>query len=449
MAYPPGSTVVLAYMRASTSKQELDVQHELLTNAGFDELYQEHISGMRGERRQFRAMVDRALELSATGCRVEVLVVNDTRFARDVITSLSEIERLEGAGCKIRTIESGAMSLATPEDFLLTVVKAATAQHYSLNLSREIKKRNDKKRREGLPLCNRVPWPYRRNAERKLEPDPEAWPIARELTERLLAGETMGSCLQWLYEDYGIERSRGWLRIWIHNAHMRGHTPYTVGGRGKAEKCVWKPTQITYNTHPPLFSEAEYQALARGFEDRRSRRGNNKNATVYAVPAIVWCSCGRKANPTIDPTKHRRFRCPWLFCQVRKPSIKQSVIEAAIQEAILEAAEAVAAAALTQDAPDPKIAALEAEAEGLRPFAGRASIAAEIEAIELEIAQLKAAQGNQAAGAAELRQQILALQDMPWEELSQEQRREIYLSVIERVEIESGEVVLVKVRGVG
>lgn len=435
-------------MRASTNKQELDIQHDLLSRAGFDELFQEHISGRRGDRPEFRRMVDRALELSGQGVRVYVLVVNDSRFARDVITCLSEIERLEAVGCTIRSIEGGAMSLKTPEDFLLTVVKAAASQHYSLNLSREIKKRNDKKRAEGLPLCNRLPWAYLRGPDRQLIPDPAAWAAARGLIDKLLAGEAIGACLDWLRDEHGVEKSRAWVRLWTQNPTIRGHIPYTVGGRPKAEKGVFKPTTILYNRHPALISEAEYQAIIRGFEDRRGRRGANQNAKIYPVPRIVWCTCGRKANPTIDPSGVRRHRCQWPHCPQRRRSTKDDAIEAAIQEAILEAAEAVAAAVLTQDTTDPRIAGLEAEAAGLRPFAVRAGIAAEIEAIELEVAQLKAAQGNQAAGVAELREALLGVAWAPWGAMTDQQRRGIYGRFVERVEVEGGEVVGVVVRGV-
>jgi site-specific DNA recombinase len=445
----PLPLVILAYMRASTTKQELDVQLDLLQRAGFDELYQEHISGTRGERPQFRAMVDRALELSAKGQQVEVLVVNDSRFARDVITSLSEIERLEAVGCRIRTIEGGAMSLATPEDFLLTVVKAATAQHYSLNLSREIRKRNAKKRKDGLPLCNRVPWPYRRGPDGKLEPDVNAWSGARDFVDRLLNGDSIGSCLDWLRETQGIQKSRAWVRLWVHNPLIRGHTAYTIGGRSKAEKGIYKPTTILYHTHPALVTEAEYEALARGFVERRGRRGANANATIYPVPSIVWCSCSRKAIPTIDPAGVRRFRCHWQHCPNRRPSTRQDAIEAAIQEAILESAEMIATAVLaTADGTDPRIAAWEAEIEQLRPLAARPAIAAEIEAIELEIAHAKAAQGHQAAGEVELREKVLGLQWLEWEALTPETRRSIYAEIIERVTIEGGEVLGVEVRGV-
>jgi DNA invertase Pin-like site-specific DNA recombinase len=58
---------VLAYCRASTNKQELDLQLHLLSQQGYDELFQEHISGRRRDRPEFERLVSRALELAGQG----------------------------------------------------------------------------------------------------------------------------------------------------------------------------------------------------------------------------------------------------------------------------------------------------------------------------------------------------------------------------------------------
>jgi hypothetical protein len=71
-----------------------------------------------------------------------------------------------------------------------------------------------------------------------------------------------------------------------------------------------------------------------------------------------------------------------------------------------------------------------------------------VAAIELEIAQLKAAQGHQAAGAVELRERIADLHWIDWATVPAEDRRAIYAAVIQRAEVLGGEVVEVRVRGV-
>jgi len=81
-------------------------------------------------------------------------------------------------------------------------------------------------------------------------------------------------------------------------------------------------------------------------------------------------------------------------------------------------------------------------------MASRPAIAAEIAAIELEISQLKAAQGHQAAGDAELRERIADLHWIDWATVPAKDRRAIYAAVVARVEVLGGEVVEVRVRGV-
>jgi DNA invertase Pin-like site-specific DNA recombinase len=442
---------ILAYVRASTNRQETDLQLAMLDREGYDELFTEHISGRRRDRPEFQRMVDRALELRRQGHEVAILVVNGSRWARDIVTSLTEIERLEEAGVTIRSIEGGKLSVATPEDFMVTGVSALASEFFSRNLSREVKRRYNEKRLAGKVVGSRVAWPYRRRKDdfHQLEPDPEQWPIARQLIERLAAGETFGAAVKWL-DSQGVRRSIPWAKKWLNNPVLRGHLAYSIGGLTSADRRagVKKPQHLIYNTHPALVSEAEWQLLRYRIELRRSLHGANAGATVYPVPPIVWCAaCGGKASSALADGR-RYWRCTHYYCPGTKPSTRDDAIEAAMQEAILEAAEAVAAAVLCNDTTDPRIAALEAEAVALRPLSHRAGIVAEIEAIELEVAQLKAAQGTQAAGAAELRKALLGLAVAPWEALTPEQRRGIYGRFVERVAVVDGEVVEVVVRGV-
>lgn len=70
---------ILAYARVSTDQQAeeqqgLEQQLATLQRAGYDELFQEVISGRDPARPQFIALVDRALMLASQGQRVEVLV---------------------------------------------------------------------------------------------------------------------------------------------------------------------------------------------------------------------------------------------------------------------------------------------------------------------------------------------------------------------------------------
>jgi hypothetical protein len=140
-------------------------------------------------------------------------------------------------------------------------------------------------------------------------------------------------------------------------------------------------------------------------------------------------------------------------CPSRQKYLRSEVIEAAIQEAIVEAAEAVADATLaatTEATLDPRVVQLEDELQQLAPLAHRPAVALEIQQIEAELAQLKAAPTLDDVGAAERRdliQSLAALTSEDWEVLSSEEKRELYGALVERVLVEGHQIVEVRLRG--
>lgn len=429
------------YGRVSSQDQNLERQYYLFEQIGVDKIYVEKISGGRRDRPEFLRLVEDSLQLRSQGHGVEIVVLDLTRWARDVSYALDMVDRLEKAGVKVREGTGEPVTMATAAGLLDVGVKSLFSHYFRLNLAEQARKTAERKLKAGVPHSCAPTFGYARKPDQSgFMPGPE-WAVARAAVEYFLgSGDSLMGLSRWLYSEHGIKRSPQGLSNWLRNPCIRGHLHYPKTGK------------IIYDTHPALITESEYQAITQRLDLNRCLRGKNKGK-IHAVPGIVYCgACGQKCSYSSN-TSYRYFFCYRAKrgdCPTEKPRyIRQDYIEAAIQEQILEAAEAIAAAVLTQDTTDPRIAALEAEAAALEPFAGRAAIAAEIEAIELEVAQLKAAQGNQAAGAAEMRQQILDLAEIAWDLLSPEQRRGFYSAVVERVTVEGGEVVEVRVKGVG
>ena len=83
----------------------------------------------------------------------------------------------------------------------------------------------------------------------------------------------------------------------------------------------------------------------------------------------------------------------------------------------------------------------------MQPMTHRPDVVAIIEAIRAEIAQAKAAQGNQAAGDAEyweLVELLARLTPEDWADISAKDRRAAYAYLVRRVIVEGGEVVEVE-----
>ncbi|GAA2843745.1 hypothetical protein Acy02nite_68240 [Actinoplanes cyaneus] len=89
------------------------------------------------------------------------------------------------------------------------IIRAEIAREEVENLSRRVSRTKRRQRDEGLWLSGRTPYGTRKNAEGKLEPDPEFYPIARRrIAEPLLAGTTIWETVQTLNAE-GIPSPSG------------------------------------------------------------------------------------------------------------------------------------------------------------------------------------------------------------------------------------------------
>jgi len=184
-------------------------------------------------------------------------------------------------------------------------------------------------------------------------------------------------------------------------------------------------------------------------------RGKNAGK-IYPIPSagagLVRCGeCGFAL--TTSTSKGRRYyRCVQHDCPVKQKYVRSETIEAAIQEAIVEAAEGLAEATLAAEmvtSQDPRIVQLEDELKALKPLAHRPAVAAEIEEIEAELCQLKTAPTLAAMGAAERSELVTALAELTsedWEARSAVERRDLYSELVERVVLRGHEVIEVVLR---
>jgi DNA invertase Pin-like site-specific DNA recombinase len=435
----------LGYARVSSDNQNLETQLFLFQQEKLDELFVEKISGRREDRPELTRLCDRALALAKSGESVEVLFVEFSRWGRNTSYALKLVETLELAGVKIREIRGTEISVATSSGLLNTGMKALLAHYYSVQLSERVKRAYDRRRAEGRPLCGNPPLGYRWAADHsQIEPDPATWPIARAIVDRMLRGDSKYSICKWLLEDHDIRRSADGINRLCRSEAWRGHIVDRKHGR------------LLRDTHPALITEDEYQALERRLAINRQLRGANQGK-VYAIPSsgggIVRCATCGFAETTSTTQGRRYFRCVQHDCPSRQKYLRSEVIEAAIQEAIVEAAEAVADATLaatTEATLDPRVVQLEDELQQLTGLAHRPAVALEIQQIEAELAQLKAAPTLDAVGAAERRdliQSLAALTSEDWEVLSSEEKRELYGALVERVVVEGHQIVEVRLRG--
>jgi DNA invertase Pin-like site-specific DNA recombinase len=429
----------LCYGRVSSKDQNLDLQiQQFQQQVEFDELFTESLSGRRRDRPEFLRLVDRALELRQHRHQVTVWVVEWTRWARDTVWAMESLAQLEAAGVQVKELTTGQeITLQTASGLLTTGVKSLMAHYYSEELSARLKRANVQLRRQGRPMGGLPPFGYQRSADNSCyEPGPD-WGTAREAVDYYLEHGNLLQLTHMMQDRYGIGRNRTVWRAWLKNPTLRGHLHYR------------KTNEWRYNAHPALISEDEYKRIEYWIDLNRQLRGNNQGR-IHAVPPIVSCSCGCRCRPN-SRGKNRYFicaangggyptrpRCP----QTR--SCRQDMIEAAIQEALIDHAQAIAHSLKSDTAFDPAIAALEQELAALKPLAHRSAIAEEIAAIEADILARRSSQGQVLASSQRLQQQAIDAASMDWSTLDAPERRQLYADLVERVIIQGNEVLEVR-----
>jgi DNA invertase Pin-like site-specific DNA recombinase len=427
----------LAYGRVSTDQQNIELQIAQFEALGYDELFVEKISGRRRDRPEFAKLISRAIELRQQGHDVQVLVIEWSRWARDTVYSLETLDKLERAGVQVLETTTGQpLTMRDSSGLVNAGLKALMAHGYSLDLSDRLKRSYAQRRRQGKPMAGPVPWGYQRNEGNTQLIPSEDWALCRAVVERYLEGDTLTDLIRWLYEQHGIKKSN--LKRWLLNPALRGHIAYNGG------------EDLLYNQHQPLITEREYQAILKRTDENRRIWGANKGR-FFAVPnSLVFCArCGSQVH-SCHNQRRRYFYC-WKArkrgdCDAPNRYCRDDWIEAAIQNEIAEAAEAIADH-LHQPSADPRIAGWEAEITQLQPLAHYEAVAGQIEAIQQQIAQTKAATGKATAESLEKRQMIVDLgRALPedWAMLAPEQRRAVYVELVSEVRILGAEVVGVR-----
>jgi DNA invertase Pin-like site-specific DNA recombinase len=429
----------LCYGRVSTEEQSLELQmQQFQQQLEFDELFAENLSGRRRDRPEFLRMVERALDLRGQRHQVTVWVIEWTRWARDTVYSMESLAQLEAAGVQVKELTTGQeITLQTASGLLTTGVKSLMAHYYSVELGERIQRAYAQMRRQGRPMCGPPPFGYQRSPDgSRYEPGPE-WAKARAAVEHYMQHGNVAGLSVYMEQEHGFYKSRAGWRWWLRSAALRGHLHY-------ASTDEWR-----YNTHQALITEEEYKRIDYLIGLNRQLRGHNQGR-IYPVPPIVSCVCGTRCRSTVSKG-HRYFACAARYDYRNREcaytlSCRQEVVEAAMQEALAEAAEAIAADMLQPSTANPQAIALERELEALRPLAHRAAIAEEIAAIEAELQNLAGMESHTSANQQELREKTMAIAQADLNLLPVVRRREIYAELVERVILQGNEVVEVRLK---
>jgi len=294
--------------------------------------------------------------------------------------------------------------------------------------------------------------------------------VGRGIVESFLKVRSLRKTLRTINNTYGLHTHAGTgkgnkqargkfqfgvsgLTSWLNNPILRGHTAY---GRSQKQRMRHESGwDIRHDTHPDhkLMSEADYRDIVAILEWNTFHHGFFDAKTVHPVSGLAFCAeCNKLCSISsyrlrTDPTKITySYQCSAyrLRACTQKRMVLESVIEAAVIDALLARSEAIATIANTPELEieTPELQALRRELAyyQLAPGQRAAGIVAELQN-QITILTQQGSQTTKAQGAnRELLLQCFGDRST-WEHLmSPEEKRDVYRALVERVTVRDGAV---------
>ncbi len=231
---------------------------------------------------------NRAIEMVERGEVSGIAVWNFARFSRSVKDAVNALERIEGAGGRV---------WSATEDFgdgpagrMVRTILLAVAENERARAAEGFQAAKASAVERGIHLAGRVPLGYRRGANRRLEVDPDAAPVAEGVFERKAQGWSHEAITRWVQEQ-GYDFTSTGVRYMLGNRTYRGE--------------VRSGALVKENAHPPLVTEGLWRKCqGRGTQSQRTGRlaGRSSSAVSRRAPAAGAASDSRQAATTTDPS---------------------------------------------------------------------------------------------------------------------------------------------------
>lgn len=478
------------YARVSSDEQaqghSIDSQVARLEAAGCRYVFRDVESAYK--RDSYRPDFERMVQLVVSG-QVKgrcLVVTNLDRLARNEVTAFTLFDELEAAGVRLISLDQAYIDLSHPDGRVMAGYSVLEARAYSARLSRRVKQGHQHHRNRNAAYF--APFGYMKVGDRLeldhapflcLLEDGSEWSraaIGRDLVEIFMVRRSLRKSLRTVNEKYGIasfsgkgkgnKQARGRFHFhlsgfgsWLNNPILRGHLAYGRSYRQRqSHQHLW---DVRYNVHPNhrLMSDEEYRQVEEVLNHNAERGGFSfVSELIHPLSGLIYCGeCGGKCRIThfrlrTDPSvKTYSYQCNTYHLKAcaQKPSVRESVLEQAIIEALMSRAEAIASlASVAADVVEPpELQALRAEllfyegAPGQRAEGIKADLRQQIQAYQCRLQEADVAR----AGNLGLLLEVFGDRSY-WKTLQDEDKRDIYRVLVDRVRMRNGRVEGVELR---
>ena len=353
----------IAYARVSTDSGEqlsaLQSQLRWLKDQECSRILQDVESGLNPQRTGYQEL----LAAIRAGGVSQVVATQASRLGRDAIEFVSFVQICDAQGCRITTRDDGVISCSSPDELVMTFLKAAMSQGESMRVSKRVRKGREAGKALLKPM-KRPCWPYRLSDDRlRLE----LRPVEAEIALRLLvalreAGWRMLPVLKAFTEPVPFGSVRA-LRSWLLNPTIRGGIAYGQLANHQFEEIHW-------DVCPALLSHEDFADMQVVIARNRKLWGVHGSRTVRALTGLCVCSeCGCRLK-YISGRTIPSLRCSGDLCSQHYKGIREEeVLRFVTQELPLMAAGKLAA--LIEQPEPPEAALLRQQIEKLQALADR------------------------------------------------------------------------------
>ncbi len=356
-----GQTV--AYARVSTDSGEqlsaLRSQLAWLQQQATDCILQDIESGLNPQRTGYQEL----LQGIKAGRVSQVVATQASRLGRDAIEFVSFVQTCDQHACRIVTRDDGVISCSSPDELVMTFLKAAMSQGESMRVSKRVRKGREAGKALLKPM-KRPCWPYRLSEDRlRLELRPTEAEIALRLLAALKAHHwRMLPTLKAFAEPIPFNSVRA-LRSWLLNPTIRGGLAY-----GQLPNHQFK--EIHWDACPALMPHEDFAEMQVVMARNRKLWGVHGSKTVRALTGLCVCSeCGHRLKYITGRTVPG-LRCNGDTCSQHYKSIREETVLRWVTTELPKVAANRLAALIEQPEP-PEAVLLRQQIEKLQALADR------------------------------------------------------------------------------
>ena len=474
----------LGYARVSSDEQarghSIDNQIARLRANGCTHIWEDTESAYKKGvvRLDFEAMIAHIQTGAARGKRL--CVTDFDRLARNELRSFWVFELLEEHNIKLVSLDQPYIDLSDPDGRFMAGQQVIQARAYSARLSRRVKQGHQHHRDRNAAYY--PPFAYKKVEERfELDHAPflcllsgktemSRAEIGRDIVEIFLKSRSLRKSLRTINDKYGLrsfagkgkgnKQARGRFHFhpssftsWMNNPILRGHIAYGRSGQQRQpHKHLW---DVRYNIHPDhrLISDEEYKQIEEILDWNAQHRGFQFKAdTIHPLSGLIYCGeCSGRCriinfkSRTIPDQRTYSYQCDTYHMKAcsQKTSVRESLLEAALIEALTQRAEEIATLAKLPPSTllSPELQALRSELAFYEAAPGNRA-AAIIEDLKRQIEEVRH-QSNQHSQVDQANRELLlrCFSDcLYWKTLLDEEKRNLYRALVDRVVMRDGQV---------